>query len=198
MNRLVLLAVLSLGLPGIAMAQTSAVLGTAGGGNNTLVFNNATSGTLTVQPVTGALGSSVATLPANTGTVAETNLAQTFTAPTRTSTETPAIATTTFTPVFTGASGANNHRIDFPATTCTCTIANPSSLVAGQSGVFELVQGATSASLNPTWGSEYEFAGGTSSIVLSTGLGAIDYIGYYVDSTGSFIVLFAPNKAPSH
>jgi len=118
-----------------------------------------------------------------------------FTAPQRTNTETPTISSTTFTPVF---STGQNHRIAFPATTCTCTIANPAALVAGQSGVFELVQGATSASLNPTWGSEYEYAGGTSSIVLSTGLGATDYIGYYVDSTGSFIVLFGINKAPAH
>jgi hypothetical protein len=50
--------------------------GTAG----SIALGNATSGTLTVEPVTGALGSVTASLPANTGTVAELNLAQTFTA----------------------------------------------------------------------------------------------------------------------
>ncbi len=50
--------------------------GTAG----SVVLGNATSGTVTLQPVTGALGSVTATLPANTGTIAELNLAQTFTA----------------------------------------------------------------------------------------------------------------------
>ena len=65
--------------------------------------------------------------------------------------------------------------------------------------MFELVQGATSASLNPTWGSEYEYVGGTTSgIVLSTGLGAVDYIPYYVDSTGSFIVLGGIILKPVH
>jgi hypothetical protein len=44
------------------------------------VFGNATSGTVTLEPVTGALGTVTASLPANTGTVAETNLAQTFSA----------------------------------------------------------------------------------------------------------------------
>jgi hypothetical protein len=41
-------------------------------------MGNATTGTVTVQPVAGALGSVTASLPANTGTVAETNLSQTF------------------------------------------------------------------------------------------------------------------------
>jgi len=45
-----------------------------------VAMGNATSGTVTVQPVTGALGSVTASLPANTGTVAELNLAQTWTA----------------------------------------------------------------------------------------------------------------------
>ena len=83
--------------------------------------------------------------------IAYLDVAQSFTKPQRGNTETPAISSTTFTPVF---STGQNHRIAFPATTCACTIANPAALVAGQSGMFELVQGATSASLNPTWGSE--------------------------------------------
>lgn len=46
----------------------------------TIIFGNATSGTITLEPVTGALGSVTASLPANTGTVAELNLAQSWTA----------------------------------------------------------------------------------------------------------------------
>jgi hypothetical protein len=126
---------------------------------------------------------------------AQLGVAQSWTAPQRGNTETPAIATTTFTPVF---STGQNHRIDFPATTCTCTIANPAAIVAGQSGIFELVQGATSASLNPTWGSEYVYAGGTSSITLTTTLGGVDYIPYYVDSTGTYIVLGTVVLKPVH
>jgi hypothetical protein len=50
--------------------------GTAG----SVVLGNATSGTVTLQPVTGTLGTVTASLPANTGTIAELNLAQTFSA----------------------------------------------------------------------------------------------------------------------
>lgn len=50
--------------------------GTAG----TAVFGNATSGTVTLGTVAGALGSVTASLPANTGTIMETNLAQTLSA----------------------------------------------------------------------------------------------------------------------
>lgn len=45
-----------------------------------VAFGNATSGTVTLQPVSGALGAVTASLPANTGTIAELNLAQTWTA----------------------------------------------------------------------------------------------------------------------
>lgn len=45
-------------------------LGTAGSVVGSVAYKNATSGTVTVQPVTGALGSSVLSLPATTGTLA--------------------------------------------------------------------------------------------------------------------------------
>src|ERR1700761_374251 len=54
-------------------------LGASGTGGS-LTFGNATSGLLTLQTVAGALGTVTASFPANTGTVAETNLVQTFTA----------------------------------------------------------------------------------------------------------------------
>jgi hypothetical protein len=43
-----------------------------------LSLGNATSGTVTIEPTTGALGTVTASLPANTGTIAELNLAQTW------------------------------------------------------------------------------------------------------------------------
>lgn len=46
----------------------------------TLTFGNATSGLLTLSPPTGAMGTITATLPVNTGTLAETNFAQTWSA----------------------------------------------------------------------------------------------------------------------
>jgi hypothetical protein len=63
-------------LTAVAGVLTHGASGTPGSS----IYGNATSGTVTLQPVTGALGSVTASLPANTGTIAETNLAQTFTA----------------------------------------------------------------------------------------------------------------------
>lgn len=66
---------------GIVTDGTSKVtLGVAGTSVGAVALNNATSGSVTVAPVTGALGAVTASLPANTGTIAETNLAQTFSA----------------------------------------------------------------------------------------------------------------------
>jgi fibronectin-binding autotransporter adhesin len=56
-------------------ALTLGVSGTLG----SIQMGNATSGTVTLEPVTGALGTVTASLPANTGTIAETNIAQTWT-----------------------------------------------------------------------------------------------------------------------
>lgn len=55
-------------------------LGVAGSSVGQVQLFNATSGSITVAPVTGALGSVTASLPANTGTLAELNLAETWTA----------------------------------------------------------------------------------------------------------------------
>jgi fibronectin-binding autotransporter adhesin len=66
---------------GIVTDGTSKVtLGVAGTSVGAVALNNATSGSVTISPVTGALGAVTASLPANTGTIAETNLAQTWSA----------------------------------------------------------------------------------------------------------------------
>lgn len=62
--------------PAFTATPTLGASGTVG----TIAFGNATSGTVTLGTVAGALGSVTASLPANTGTVAELNLAQTWTA----------------------------------------------------------------------------------------------------------------------
>ena len=64
--------------------------------------------------------------------------------------------------------------------------------------MFEIVQSSTGSNTIGTWGSEYEYAGGTSTIALSTANNAVDYLPYYVDSTGSFIVLGGIIKGPTH
>lgn len=65
---------------GSASVNAGALSLGASGTAGSVALGNATSGTVTVQPVTGALGSVTASLPANSGTVAETNLAQTWAA----------------------------------------------------------------------------------------------------------------------
>lgn len=52
----------------VANAATSILVGTAGSAVGSVGFRNATSGTITLQPTTGALGTVTITLPAFTGT----------------------------------------------------------------------------------------------------------------------------------
>ena len=63
------------------------------------------------------------------------------------------------------------------------TIANPSNLVAGQTGSIFLVQDAT-GSRTAAWGSYWDFAGGTAP-VLTTTASAVDRVDYVVRTTGS-------------
>lgn len=86
--------------------------GTAG----SVAMGNATSGVVTLAPVTGALGTVTASLPANTGVVAETDLAQTWTAA-----QTHGVGDLLFsnsgggTTTLAGASSASNFTATFPA-----------------------------------------------------------------------------------
>jgi hypothetical protein len=64
----------------VAYASGALTLGTAGSVVGKVVLDNATSGSITLAPPNGALGSVTATLPDNTGTIAELNLVQSWTA----------------------------------------------------------------------------------------------------------------------
>ncbi len=63
-----------------ASISTGALTLGASGTLGSITMGNATTGTAKIQPVAGALGTVTASLPANTGTIAETNLAQTWSA----------------------------------------------------------------------------------------------------------------------
>jgi hypothetical protein len=153
-------------------------------------MGNATSGTVTIQPTTGALGTATASLPANTGTVAELNLTQTFTAAQSDCQTTLTISSTTFTP-----DGSCN---DFQITlTGSDTIANPSvTPVVATYGTFKVCQDAT-GSRTATWGSQFVEAASAGAPVLSTTASVCDYIPYRVlDAT--HILLASPLLNPSH
>lgn len=79
--------VLVLGSGGVSCVPDSASLLNAGalelgssGVPGSVQLGNASTGTVSLQPVTGALGTVTALLPANSGTLAELNLSQTWTA----------------------------------------------------------------------------------------------------------------------
>ena len=89
-----------------------------------VTMGNATSGTITVQPVTGALGSVTASLPANSGTISELNLAQTWTAAqTFTNSDLLLRGSSTGATIFTSANAsATNYTITIPTITGTMAI----------------------------------------------------------------------------
>jgi hypothetical protein len=100
----------------------------ASGTLGTLAFGNATSGTVTLQPATGALGSSVLSMPAFTDTLAVLAGAQAFTNKTYnglTLTATTGTFTLTNAKTFsvsntmTLAAGADGQTFTFPATSAT-------------------------------------------------------------------------------
>lgn len=71
------------------------------------------------------------------------------------------------------------------------TLANPSNIVAGQSGSFFITQDGT-GSRTLAYGSYYDFAGGTAP-TLSTAAGAVDRIDYIVRSSTSIHCVFTAN-----
>jgi hypothetical protein len=72
------------------------------------------------------------------------------------------------------------------------TLANPSNLVAGQSGSIFLTQDG-SGSRTLAWGSYWDFAGGGTAPTLSTAAGAVDRVDYIVRSSTSIHAVFTGN-----
>lgn len=81
----------------VANATTSLLLGTAGSAVGNIGFRNATSGTITLAPTTGALGTVTLTLPAITDTLVTLTASQTLTNKTLTSPVIGVIASNTLT-----------------------------------------------------------------------------------------------------
>lgn len=85
------------------------------------------------------------------------------------------------------------------ATSCNFTVtlggnralANPTNLVAGQSGSLFIVQDGT-GSRTLTWGSYWDFPAGTAP-TLTTTASAVDRVDYIVRTTGSIQAVFTGN-----
>lgn len=118
-----------------------------------------------------ALVSTQANVPTS---IAVTNAAQTFTAAQR-GTITTLTDGATVTPDF---AVTNNYKIELGGNR---TLANPTNLTAGQSGVIVISQDST-GSRTLAFGSYWKFAGGTAP-TLTTTASASDVIVYFVDST---------------
>ena len=85
---------------------------------------------------------------------------------------------------------SNNFALTL-ANTSSCTLANPSNLAAGQTGSIFVVQDGTGSRLL-TYGSSWEFAGG-SAPTLTTTASAVDRIDYVVRTTSSIHAVFTAN-----
>ena len=118
-----------------------------------------------------AIGTDVQAYNANN---AVTNVAQSFTAAQRGSVSALTDGAT-ITPDF---AVANNFSVTLGGNR---TLANPTNLVAGQSGVIKLTQDATGGR-TLAFGSYWDFAAGTAP-TLTTTANAVDILAYYVDST---------------
>jgi hypothetical protein len=134
---------------GTAASWTSTPTLGASGTLGSITLGNATSGTVTIATVAGALGTVTASLPANTGTIAELNIGNTFTA----------AQTAT---AFVTSSNANNLGI-----TATNSVVHSTSAYlqfAGSSGVGSRVNMNSQTSPTLTAGDNY------ASLIVGNGL----------------------------
>lgn len=95
----------------------------------------------------------------------------------------PALSTSTFTPNF---SSGNHFDFVLVHASCPCTIAAPTNITAGQSGIIEIDQSSTGSD-TVSWNSVYKFAGAAAP-TLSTSANASDFFGYYVKDSSHIIV----------
>ena len=157
-------------LLGVAFGGTG--VGTLTGlvkGNGTSAFSAATAGTDYLAPA--AIGVTVQGYDANT---AKTNVVQSFSVAQR-GTITALTDASTITPDF---AAANNFSLTIGGNR---TLANPTNLTAGQSGVIVITQDGT-GSRTLAYGSYWKFASGVAP-TLTTTASAVDVLAYYVESS---------------
>lgn len=158
-------------IPVLSFAQTWSAAQTFN--SSTLKLAGSTSGAATLNAPAVA-STYVYTLPAVTGTLASLALAQTYTAAQRGSI-TALTDGATITPDF---ALANNFSLTIAGNR---TLANPTNLTAGQSGLIVITQDAT-GSRTLAYGSYWKFSNGTAP-TLTTTASAVDVLVYYVESS---------------
>lgn len=142
-----------------------------------LVFEGATDNDFeTTLAVTDPTADRTLTLPNATSTLAGLAITQSFTKAQRGTITSFSSSSGTATPDF---AAANNFSITLSENT---TLANPSNLTAGQSGVIFITQDSTARTLS--FGSYWDFSGGNPPTI-STGSGAVDALAYAVRTTTS-------------
>lgn len=146
-------------------------------------FNNS-GGTLLADG--GALGTSATVNTGTSGaTVALNNGRNSWSAGQVGVPVTVSISTATFTP---DLSAGNNFAITLVHASCPCTLANPTNIMAGQSGLIVVNQSATGSDTITSYGGDWKWPGGVAP-TLSTGASALDVFSYYVvDSTHIVLV----------
>jgi hypothetical protein len=159
--------------------------GTTAGGvplaKESALSSYATTASLSNYVQTNAIGSTVQAYDVDT---AKTDVAQTYTAAQRAEITTLTDGAT-ITPDF---ADSNNFAVTLGGNR---TIANPTNLVAGQSGSIFIVQDGT-GSKTASWGSYWDFIGGTAP-TLTTAANAVDRIDYIVRSSTSIHAVFTGN-----
>lgn len=147
------------------------------GSTGALIFEGTTNDSFeTTLAVADPTADRTVTLPDATTTLAGLAVAQSFTAAQR-GTISALTDGATITPDF---AVANNFSVTLSGSR---TLANPTNLTAGQSGVIYITQDAT-GSRTLAYGTAWDFAGGTVPS-LSTAANAVDVLAYAVRTTGS-------------
>jgi len=129
-----------------------------------------------------AIGTDVQAYDADT---AKTDVAQSFTAAQR-GTVSALTDGATITPDF---ALANNFSVTLGGSR---TLANPTNLTVGQSGVIKVTQDGT-GSRTLAYGSNWDFAGGTAP-TLTTTANAVDILAYYVDGASNITTRFIGDR----
>jgi len=124
-------------------------------------------------------------VPASDADTDKTDVAQSFTAAQR-GTVSALTDGATITPDF---ALANNFSVTLGGSR---TLANPTNLTVGQSGVIKVTQDGT-GSRTLAYGSNWDFAGGTAP-TLTTTANAVDILAYYVDGASNITTRFIGDR----